>query len=555
MLKFLSIKNIVLIDKIDIDFTSGLCVLTGETGAGKSIILESLGLVIGNRANFSLRPRNSEVTQVIAVFNNFHENKLIENLLKDQSIEISDEIILKRQLTEDGKSKAFINDNLVSLQTLKKIGDNLIDIEGQFSEHGLFDSSTHIDILDEFGDYSNDLSELEFCWSTWNKSLKELKELEKVYEKIIDDKENIKFEIKELTKLDPVIGDYQDLLNKKKISLNAEKINTGLKKILNNLSTSENRGIEELLADSINELEKIKDFLDKNTQQNISTLDSFLINVQEIKMSLEELDSQNSSSCSNIVEIEEKIFLYNKLSRKHQCKPDELFKQKEDLIRFLDDSDNSLKLLDQKKIETAGLENDYYKKAKIVSEKRKFFCLKMDELINKELPELKLQNALFKTLITESTYSGAKGIDNIQFKISTNPNAELGDIRKISSGGELCRFALAIKVITARKRDGAIVFDEVDSGIGGSVASAVGEKLKRLSENKQIIVVTHSPQVASLGDEHYKVVKEISQSSNQTNIIKLSSNDKINEIARMLSGKEITNEAILAAKKLINRPN
>ena len=555
MLKFLSIKNIVLIDKIDIDFTSGLCVLTGETGAGKSIILESLGLVIGNRANFSLRPRNSEVTQVIAVFNNFHENKLIENLLKDQSIEISDEIILKRQLTEDGKSKAFINDNLVSLQTLKKIGDNLIDIEGQFSEHGLFDSSTHIDILDEFGDYSNDLSELEFCWNNWNKSLKELKELERVYEKIIDDKENIKFEIKELTKLDPVIGDYQDLVNKKKISLNAEKINTGLKKILNNLSTSENRGIEELLADSINELEKIKDFLDKNTQQNISTLDSFLINVQEIKMSLEELDLKNSSSCSNIVEIEEKIFLYNKLSRKHQCKPDELFKQKEDLISFLDDSDNSLKLLDQKKIETTGLENDYYKKAKIVSEKRKFFCLKMDELINNELPELKLQNALFKTLITESTYSGAKGIDNIQFKISTNPNAELGDIRKISSGGELCRFALAIKVITARKRDGAIVFDEVDSGIGGSVASAVGEKLKRLSENKQIIVVTHSPQVASLGDEHYKVVKEISQSSNQTNIIKLSSNDKINEIARMLSGKEITNEAILAAKKLINRPN
>ena len=207
MLKFLSIKNIVLIDKIDIDFTSGLCVLTGETGAGKSIILESLGLVIGNRANFSLRPRNSEVTQVIAVFNNFHENKLIENLLKDQSIEISDEIILKIQLTEDGKSKAFINDNLVSLQTLKKIGDNLIDIEGQFSEHGLFDSSTHIDILDEFGDYSNDLSELEFCWSTWNKSLKELKELEKVYEKIIDDKENIKFEIKELTKLQKALNE------------------------------------------------------------------------------------------------------------------------------------------------------------------------------------------------------------------------------------------------------------------------------------------------------------------------------------------------------------
>ena len=555
MLKFLSIKNIVLIDKIDIDFTSGLCVLTGETGAGKSIILESLGLVIGNRANFSLRPKNSDITQVIAVFNNFHENKLVKNLLKDQSIEISDEIILKRQLTEDGKSKAFINDNLVSLQTLKKIGDNLIDIEGQFSEHGLFDSSTHIDILDEFGDYSNDLSELEFCWNTWNDSVQELKELEKVYEKIINDKENIQFEINELTRLDPVIGDYQELLNKKKISLNAEKINTGLKKILNNLSSGENRGIEELLTHSINELERIKDYLDKNTQQNISTLDSFLINIQEIKMSLEELDSKNSSSCSNITEIEEKIFLYNKLSKKHLCTPDELLKKKDNLIKFLDDSDNSLQILDQKKIETSHLENEYHKKAKIVSGKRNFFCLKMDELINNELPELKLQNALFKTFITENPNAGAKGIDNIKFKISTNPNVELGDIRKISSGGELCRFALAIKVITSKKRDGAIVFDEVDSGIGGSVASAVGEKLKRLSKNKQIIVVTHSPQVASLGDEHYKVVKEISKFHNQTNIIKLSLNDKINEIARMLSGKIITNEAILAAKRLINRPS
>ena len=550
MLRYLSIKNIVLIDDLEIDFGPGLCVLTGETGAGKSIILDSLCLVIGYRANYSLRPDNNKVTEVISIFSEISD-ELIRRNLKEFGIPQSSEIILKRQLTPDGKSKAFINDHLVSLMTLKKIGSQLIEIEGQFSEQGLLDTSTHIDILDQYGDYKNNLDNLKNSWEDFQSSKKLLYDIANSYEKNINNKEHLEFEIGELEKLNPQENEYEVLLNKKKNYINSTKIEENIGKVIANFSSEQNQGIEELIAENISHLEKINEFLEPGLKDSLKALDTMLIEIQDYKNRFEEFYRENVLSSSNIDGIEERIYLYKKLSSKYKCSFNDLIKKKESLINELDSIGTSKLEVEKYKIKSRELENKYIDKAKNISEKRIFHGKKIDELINHELPELKLENAEFKTFITNNDSPTQRGVDKIMFKIRTNKNSLLDEIKKISSGGELCRFALAIKVVTSKESSKSIVFDEVDSGIGGAVASSVGERLRRLGENRQVIVITHSPQVASLGNEHFKVIKTESTEKNLTDIKKLNDLERVNEIARMLSGKEITNEALMAARKLL----
>ena len=550
MLRYLSIKNIVLIDDLEIDFGPGLCVLTGETGAGKSIILDSLCLVIGYRANYSLRPDNNKVTEVISIFSEISD-ELIRRNLKEFGIPQSSEIILKRQLTPDGKSKAFINDHLVSLMTLKKIGSQLIEIEGQFSEQGLLDTSTHIDILDQYGDYKNNLDNLKNSWEDFQSSKKLLYDIANSYEKNINNKEHLEFEIGELEKLNPQENEYEVLLNKKKNYINSTKIEENIGKVIANFSSEQNQGIEELIAENISHLEKINEFLEPGLKDSLKALDTMLIEIQDYKNRFEEFYRENVLSSSNIDGIEERIYLYKKLSSKYKCSFNDLIKKKESLISELDSIGTSKLEVEKYQIKSRELEKKYIDKAKNISEKRIFNGKKIDELINHELPESKLENAEFKTFITNNDSPTQRGVDKIMFKIRTNKNSLLDEIKKISSGGELCRFALAIKVVTSKESSKSIVFDEVDSGIGGAVASSVGERLRRLGENRQVIVITHSPQVASLGNEHFKVIKTESTEKNLTYIKKLNDLERVNEIARMLSGKEITNEALMAARKLL----
>lgn len=332
MLRYLSIKNIVLIDDLEIDFGRGLCVLTGETGAGKSIILDSLCLVVGYRANYSLRPNNNKVTEVISIFSETN-NVLISESLKEFGIPESSEIILKRQLTSDGKSKAFINDHLVSLMTLKKIGSQLIEIEGQFSEQGLLDTSTHIDILDEYGNYEKDLDFLRNTWEEYQNSRKLLNEVRNIYEKSINNKQQLEFEIKELEKLNPQNDEYEILLNKRKSFINSTKIKENIGKVITNFSSEHNKGIEELFAENISYIEKIIEFLEPNLKSSLKAFDTMLIEIQDYKNRFEDFYRENVLGNNDIDELEEKIYLYKKLSTKHECSFNELVKKKEDLIK------------------------------------------------------------------------------------------------------------------------------------------------------------------------------------------------------------------------------
>ena len=549
MLKSLYIKNIVLIDEIEIEFKDGLCVLTGETGAGKSIILDSLGLVLGNRASLSMKPKNNESANVTAVFSDCN-NLYIDNLLKENEIDYEEDIILKRIISKEGKSKSFINDQLVSLNTLKKIGENLVEIESQFSEQGLLDSTTHLTVLDQFGGYNEVLDEVRINWNSFKLLENEYLDFKKKSQMSKEQQDDISFQIMELKKLSPQVNEYEELRKKKEVLSNSEKIKIAVTKILKNLSNENNLDLESLINSSLIETEKISQFIPDISKKIVQSFDSFLIDLNEFKSNLSDILDYESNKFG-IEEIDERIYQYNKLSKRFNCNHNELPAKITYFQNLLHNIRNDDSELGKKKDQKLMAEKKYFESANVLSEKRKQSASAMDIMVNKELPDLKLENGFFKTNLKSSEIVGSLGIDNVKFLIRTNPKSDLDEIKKISSGGELCRFALAIKVVSSIKQIKTVIFDEVDSGIGGSVASAVGERLSRLGKKKQIIVVTHSPQVAAIGDQHLKVTKSLISGNNITKLFSLDSNEKINEIARMLSGKVITPEAQLAAKRLI----
>ena len=308
--------------------------------------------------------------------------------------------------------------------------------------------------------------------------------------------------------------------------------------------------LESLINSSLIETEKISQFIPEISKKIVQSFDSFLIDLNEFKSNLSDILDYESNKFG-IEEIDERIYQYNKLSKRFNCNHNELPAKITYFQNLLHNIRNDDSELGKKKDKKLMAEKKYFESANVLSEKRKQSASAMDIMVNKELPDLKLENGFFKTNLKSGEVVGSLGIDNVKFLIRTNPKSDLDEIKKISSGGELCRFALAIKVVSSIKQIKTVIFDEVDSGIGGSVASAVGERLSRLGKKKQIIVVTHSPQVAAIGDQHLKVTKSLISGNNITKLFSLDSNEKINEIARMLSGKVITPEAQLAAKRLM----
>ena len=548
MLKHLSIRNLLFIDKLDLSFNEGLCVMTGETGAGKSMVLYSLGLVSGHRVKNSMKPAEGKKTTVSALFDITRFPKISE-LLDYLSIESNEEILVKRVIQDDGKSKSFINDTLVNLSSLKNVTKELIEIQSQFSEQGLLDSSTHLSSLDEFGNYPKKLFKLSQSWRNLKNAENKYLDFIEKKKNIGNEKENLEFNINELEKFKPIKDEFNELLHKKKIYKNSESIRQTLNQIKNNFISEEPKGIEQLLNSNLNLFSKIHDLLTEKQKKIFQTLESLSIELTELRQLISETIDSESKKIS-LEEIEERIYQYRGLSRKHNCDENNVFQLEEQLS-------SQLKRLNDYEKNILSFENEYInfktkfeEEANEISNLRTLNASDLDRRVNSELPYLKLENARFKTSL-DKTNSSETGFDKVVFKIRTNPNSEINDIKHISSGGELCRIALAIKVISQTSTCSQIVFDEVDSGIGGAVSTAVGERLKRLSLKRQVLVVTHSPQVAVLGRDHYLVKKESNFEKSKISISKLDFKQRIKEIARMLSGEEVTKEAELAAKKLL----
>ena len=549
MIKHLSIKNLLLIDEIDIELNNGLCVLTGETGAGKSMILDSLSLISGERIKASFKPEKGKTSSVSAIIDisNF---KFLKHELQELGIDCDDEILIKRIITDSGKSKSFINDNLISLNILKKISSNLVEIHSQFSEQGLLDSNTHIDTLDEFGDYLDSKIMIEQFWQSLLESKKKFESKKEELSIVKNEREQVEYDLKEIENLSPLENEFNDLVKKRVVLKNSAKISECLQSVIDNFYSETPGGIDKLLLKNISELDKIKNLLDENSLKKIEELNSIYIDIQELANYFSSLMNEEFD-VSSLDKIEERIESYRRISRKHKIEESNLLEFKNKLIKVADSTLELEKITNE--YEKVYLENvqKFENGAKKLSEIRKNSAIKLDKFINQEFPSLKLENAKFKSFF-EDTNPSQNGIDKVTFKIKTNPNSEMGAIKNISSGGELCRIALAIKVIAQKKNKTTMVFDEVDSGIGGAVSSAVGERLKKLGESKQVIEGTHSPQVAAFGNDHFIVEKNTESDKSTINLKKLNNEEKLKEIARMLSGKEITLEAVNAARKLIN---
>ena len=553
MLRSLYIRNVVLIDKLDLDFGGGLSVLTGETGAGKSILLDSLGLVLGNRAETGLIRSGEDKLSVTAMFDGQEANTPLQNLLAENEIEGGSEIIIKRTLDRNGKGKIFINDQPISARLLKDIGPLLVEIHGQFDNQGLLNPANHRDILDAYGQYTELLNKVAVAWEDYRRAKAERAKAEEDLSKAKEEEENLRHWVKELEQISPLKGEEAELANRRQELMHAEKILESLNYAYQALSG--NKDVSSMLRQAMSAVDKANQYVGGKYDDIYAALDSSLVEVADALERIESASADINLNTSEQENIDGRLFALKDLARKHGVGVDDLadtlqeFKKKLNSIELGEDHINNLRQKEQesrlKYLEESGLLHD----------ERMNIAQKLDTKIMEELPPLKMEKARFVTLLEklpESNWS-EHGTDGVSFTVSTNPNSPQGPLGKIASGGELARFMLALKVNLAQSsKVGTMIFDEVDAGIGGATAQAVGERLSRLGADVQVLVVTHSPQVAAQGRQHYKVEKSTQDNITTTAVFELDNAARREEIARMLSGATITGEARAAADALLS---
>ncbi len=547
MLISLNIENVVLIEKLAIAFDGGLCALTGETGAGKSILLDSLGLALGARAESRLVRKGAEQAQVTALFEITPDHDAFGALEEGNvSIEKGEPLILRRILTADGRSRAYINDQPVSAGLLRQIGDSLVEIHGQFDTQGLLNPATHRALLDEYAGIGGELS---FSWEAWKTARAELEMLQSRAANAHEEESYLRQSIEDLDALAPQEGEEETLASLRERLMNKERVLEGLNAAYHALN-----GEEDPVRVAWGALDRIADKLGRDGDEAINALDRASTEIQEALAQIQALSADLEQEEHSLESVDERLYQLRAQARKHQCAPDDLSQKREELAARLDAIEHADQHLEDQMRKVEQTRAAYIAQAQEISTKRGQIAQKLDQLVQAELVPLKLDKARFVTQIAPLAEEewGAHGMDQVRFLVATNPGAEPGPINKIASGGEMSRFMLALKVVMAEVGSaGTLVFDEVDAGIGGSTADAVGERLARLGQERQVLVVTHAPQVAARANHHY-IVRKDGVDDVQTNIIALrQSEDRREEIARMLAGASITAEARAAADKLL----
>lgn len=555
MLKSLSVRNVVLIDSLNLEFSGGLSVFSGETGAGKSILLDSLGLLLGNRADSGLIRSGADKLTVSGVFELADKNNPFFCLCAENDIEVDDEIIIKRSLTIDGKSKILLNDQPITLRLLKELGAYLVEVHGQFDNQGLLNPATHLSVLDTFGGYNAELTALANSYQSYKNLQKQLKNAEQAFADASREEDNLRHWADELEKAKVKKGEEDELNRKRNELMHAEKIIESLNTAYTSL---QGRDIASSIQKAQSALAKVNSLTENKFADIDEELNTALIQLDEAVARIEQASSEISLDSGEADSVEERLFALKALARKHQVNVD-------DLPDVLTGFKAKLAAIDKGGTDIADLHmavekarKEYMQKAAKITELRQKAARVLDAAVMAELPPLKMEKAKFVTEIkplAESDWS-ERGSDAVCFTVATNPSSPQGPLSKIASGGELARFMLALKVNLAQKSSvETLVFDEVDSGIGGATAQAVGERLFRLAQKVQVLVVTHSPQVAAFSNEHFKVSKATENNVTLTRVEKLSGDEKKEEIARMLSGEKISDEARAAAEVLINCRN
>ena len=553
MLLSLSIRDVVLIERLDLGFGSGLSAFTGETGAGKSILLDSLGLALGARAESGMVRHTAPQLSVTAVFDPppDHPARL---LVKDQDLDGFDQdLILRRVVNADGRSRAFVNDQPVSVGLLRQIGDCLVEIHGQFESHGLMDPATHGTVLDAHGGLAPLVTAVQTAWRNWQEAVKTKRQAESQLDQARAEEENLRVTFEELDGLNVKPGEEASLAARRTLLMQGEKLVEAMNAAQTALS--ENGEVESALRNASRALERVADKAEGRFDPVIAALERAAIEVGEALTELDRISSDLPLEPQALEQVEERLFALRACARKHHVDVDGLTALQADIKQRLSllsaGGDDLIRLA--KAEQTAR--SQYVEQARLLSKARSQAATQLDQAIATELPPLKLDRARFITQLTpldENDWTES-GLERAQFLVSTNPGTPPAPLGKVASGGELSRFMLALKVILAgQSAIPTIVFDEVDSGIGGAVAAAVGERLGRLGSGVQVLVVTHSPQVAARGNHHYRVAKATnSNGSTATSVAQLSLDERREEIARMLAGETITPEARAAANSLL----
>lgn len=551
MLQSLSIRDIVLIEALDLEFGSGLTVLTGETGAGKSILLDSLGLALGNRADSGLVRQGTSKAQVTASFTAPAADSRLAILLDDNDIDLEsgESLIIKRSVKADGGSRAFINDQPCSAALLREVGARLIEIHGQHDDRGLINPRGHRALLDAFaGVNSAKVGQAFEAWQSAKSALDQAKLDQDTAEK---DREYLEHSVAELSKFAPQDGEEQELALERATMMKGEKLTGDLESIRSAFEGSE--GSLASLRAAARRLDRISED-HPLLAEALQALDRAVIEAGEAEDKLNDAANALTFDPQRLDDMETRLFELRALARKHRVEPDSLralLVELESKLAAISDGGKSLEALESS---LADAQKSYIGAAQILRVKRTKAAEALDSAVAGELVPLKLDAARFETLMEDLPEErwGASGMDRIEFLISTNPGAPLAPLGKIASGGELSRFILALKVALAEEGGAkTIIFDEVDRGVGGAVASAIGDRLSRLSSSAQLLVVTHSPQVASKGDAHFLINKSSDGTVSRTDVGALDEDGRRQEIARMLSGADVTDEARAQADRLL----
>ncbi|MFQ5438148.1 MAG: DNA repair protein RecN [Paracoccaceae bacterium] len=549
MLRGLSIHDMLLIDGLELLFQPGLNVLTGETGAGKSILLDMLGFVLGWRVPGGVLQQSGRQGEVIAEFE-LAPGHPARAVLEEAGLAQGDSLIVRRTVTGSGRRQAFVNDRRCTSDTLRGLGAALVEIHGQHDDRGLLDAAGHRGLLDMYADNGERLSATRAAWRQVSGRRKQLADLVLDLEKAEQEREYLSHALKELDQLAPQDGEADRLDARRRLMKAGARIREDIARAATALGP---QGAEGQIGDAMAWLHGVEQQAQGRLGDPIAALSRAFEEIATAAQGIDDCLDALSADPTELERVEERLFAIRALARKHSVLPDDLGPLSRDLQRRLSALDHGKADIETCKAALAGAEAEYLRCAGELGKRRRKAAARLDASMASELPPLKLERARFLTGVNTAE-PGPEGTDTVRFTVATNPGLPPGPIGKIASGGELSRFLLALKVCLSTQTGGqTMIFDEIDRGVGGATADAVGRRLAALAGGAQILVVTHSPQVAARAAHHFRVEKIVANGETQARVAPLGARDRIDELARMLAGDRITNEARAAAKVLLAR--
>lgn len=563
MIKTLEIKDYALIDLINVEFGKGLNVITGETGAGKSILIDAMGLLLGERASTEVVRKDTSKSIVEGIFD-VEENKKVKKLLNENDIDHNPELILRREISVKGTNRCFVNDTPVPLSLIKDLGNLLVDLHGQHEHQSLLRTETHIDFLDEFGDYADLLNKYRLCYDELINTRNELESLKEHETTLKEKREIYSFQIKEIDSLSPEVGEDEKLGDELMILENSEKL-AGLTSETYLLLYEDEKSVHELIVKVKNDLIKLAE-IDKSFNESTNEAETVLALVNDISSFIRSYKSNIEFKPEHIDDIRERLGALNMLKKKYGGSIKSILEHRKSIGEKFDLADNISEKIND--LQNRLLEQRKYAGtlAFSISKKRKETSEKVKQGVEEYLKELGISQPNFQTKIInevgeESNYStfknksfscSASGVDKVEFFISTNSGEYPKPLSKVASGGEISRIMLSLKSTLAKNdKLPLLIFDEIDAGVSGRIAQKVGNLLKELAAFHQIITITHLPQIAGLADHHYVVNKFTKNGRTVSSIAKLADEEKVEEVAKLMSGEKLTEASINGARELM----